>query len=199
VHFAGLIFCAAAVVCLLALAGRSGRPAVLLACAAYSATLVALFACSTLFHHGPIRSDRRRLRQVDHAAIFLTIAGTYTPFTVGLLHGIAAVAITATVWTGAVWAAAFKLMRPLPYPGFSSAGYLGVGALALVGLQPVLYAVDAASLLLIVLGLAIYASGALIRGWRRLRYRNTIWHLMVLAGAASHFFAILHGVILRPM
>jgi hemolysin III len=197
VHLVALMLCTAGIPLLLAMAGRSPNPAVFGACVAYALSLVALFACSTAFYHVPLRIERRRLRQLDHAAIFLLIAGTYTPFTAGLLRGVAAVAITALIWGGALVGALYKLSRPLPFPGFSTAGYLFVAATAFIGLGPVLLAVDAATALLIAGGLAIYGLGAVIRVRRQLRYRNTIWHSLVTAAAICHYAAILHGAVLR--
>jgi hemolysin III len=157
-----------------------------------------LFVCSTAFYHVPLRIERRRLRQFDHAAIYLVIAGTYTPFTATLLPGVFAVAITSLVWLPAVSGAIYKLARPLRFPGFSTVGYLFLAGTVLVGLIPVLRAIDPISLILIVAGLAIYALGALIRVRRSLPYRNTIWHTMVIVAAACHYAAILHGVVLAP-
>lgn len=181
---------------LLAVAGRSAGRATFVACAVYSATLVALFVCSTAFYHVKLPIERRRLRQLDHAAIFLLIAGTYTPFSVALLHGLWAVGVTAFVWSGAVAGAIYKLARPLTFPGFSRIGYLLIGGMTLAGLGPVLAAVDPVSLMLILAGLAIYVLGAMVRARRSLRYRNTIWHVMVVAAALCHYVAILHGVVL---
>lgn len=196
VHLAALILCVAGVPVLLDMAGRLPHRSVFFACSAYAVTLVALFACSTAFYHVPLHIERRRLRQFDHAAIFLMIAGTYTPFTV-MLPGMAAIAVTSLVWLGAVAGAIYKLSRPLQFPGFSRAGYVFIAGTVVVGLVPVLRQIEPASLILIVSGLAIYAVGAVIRGRRSLRYRNTIWHTMVIAAAACHYAAILHGVVLR--
>ncbi|HEU0215279.1 MAG TPA: hemolysin III family protein [Stellaceae bacterium] len=197
VHLAALVLCTGGIPLLLALAGRSPNPAVFGACLAYVLTLVVQFGCSTAFYHLPMRIERRRLRQLDHAAIFLLIAGTYTPFTATLPHGAEAVAVTGLIWFAAVAGAVYKLARPLPFPGFSTGGYLFVGATAVIGLGPVLEAADAVTALLIVGGLAIYALGATIRVRRQLRYRNTIWHSMVIGGALCHYAAVLHGVVLR--
>jgi hemolysin III len=196
VHLAALILCVGAVPVLLTMAGRSPSRVVLFACSAYAVTLVALFACSTAFYHVRLRIERRRLRQFDHAAIYLVIAGTYTPFTAALLDGGSAVAITSLVWLGAVSGAIYKLTRPLQFPGFSAAGYLFIAGTVVVGLVPVMRVIDPASLILILAGLAIYALGAVIRARRPVRYRNTIWHAMVIAAAACHYAAILHGVVL---
>jgi hemolysin III len=197
VHLAALVLCTGGIPLLLAMAGRSPKPGVFGACVVYAITLVALFACSAAFYHLPMRIARRRLRQLDHAAIFLLIAGTYTPFTATLLQGMEAIAVTGLIWFGAIAGAVYKLARPLPFPGFSTGGYLFVAATAFIGLGPVLQAVDAAAALLIVGGLAIYVLGAVIRIRRELRYRNTIWHSMVIGGALCHYVAILHGVVLR--
>jgi hemolysin III len=196
VHLAALILCTAGIPPLLSIAGHSASPAVFAACVAYAVTLVMLFACSAAFYHVPLRVERRRLRQLDHAAIFLLIAGTCTPFTAVLLHGLVAAVVTALVWSGALVGASYKLARPLPFPGFSTNGYLLLGGTVLVGLAPVLRAVDLISLILIVAGLAIIVLGAVLRLRRSLRYRNSIWHGMVIAGATSHYAAILHGVVL---
>lgn len=196
VHLAALILCTICIPLLLVMAGRTPSAAVFVACSVYAATLVTQFVCSTAFYHMPLRIERRRLRQFDHAAIYLLIAGTYTPFTATLLPQFSAVAITALVWLGALGGASHRLTRTGRFPGFSSAGYLFIGGTGLVGLVPVLRAVDPLSVILIVAGLAIYGVGALLRTQRQLRYRNTIWHAMVVAAAACHYAAILHGVVL---
>jgi hemolysin III len=196
VHLTALILCVIGIPVLLDMAGRAPNPVVFPACAIYAVTLVALFVCSTAFYHVPLRIERRRLRQFDHAAIHLLIAGTCTPFTTTLRPGALAVAITSLVWLGAVSGAIYKLRRPLGFPGFSTAGYLLIAGTVVVGLVPVSRAVGPATLILIVAGLAIYALGAVIRARRSVRYRNTIWHTMVIGGAACHYVAILHGVVL---
>lgn len=196
VHFTALLLCAIGVPVLLVAAGRSAGRATFVACTIYSMTLIALFVCSTAFYHVPLPIERRRLRQFDHAAIFLLIAGTYTPFSVALLSGPWAVGITALVWTVAIAGAVYKLARPLTFPGFSRTGYLLIGGTTIPGMAPVLEAVDPVALTLIVAGLVIYVIGATLRVRRSLRYRNTIWHVMVVAGALCHYVAILHGVVL---
>lgn len=196
VHLAALILCTGGVPLLLETAGRVPGRGVLATCAVYAITLVLLFVCSTAFYHVPLRIERRRLRQFDHAAVFLLIAGTYTPFTATLLHGVAAAAITGLIWAGALAGATYKLRRPLQFPGFSTTGYLFVAATVLIGMIPVLQAVGFLPRILIVVGLTIYAVGAVLRIRRTVRYRNTIWHMMVLAGAACHYAAILCGVVL---
>jgi hemolysin III len=195
VHLAALILCTAGIPLLLWTAGRLPGH-VFFACVVYAATLVTMFACSTALYHLPLRIERRRLRQFDHAAIFLLIAGTCTPFTTALLHGISAVAITVVVWLGALAGAAYKLVRPQQFPGFSTAGYMVVAWTVLIALIPVLPAIDPISLTLLVSGLVFYAGGAILRTRRSLPYRNTIWHSIVTTAATCHYAAIVHGVVL---
>jgi hemolysin III len=196
VHLAGLILCSAGVPVLLSMAGSTGKPGIFAACAVYAATLVAMLVCSTLYHHGPIRADRRILRRFDHAAIFLLIAGTYTPFTTCRLTGFAAIAMTASVWAGALAGAAVKLTRPFGRFGLSTAAYLGLGWIGVIGLRPILNAVDPRALILIAAGGLVYSLGVGVHRRRSLRFRNAIWHVSVVMAAACHFAAILYGVVL---
>jgi hemolysin III len=196
VHLAGLLLGGIGTAVLLGFAARSAQPGIFAASLIYSASLSAMLVCSTLYHHSPAWAYRRFLRRLDHAAIFLLIAGTYTPFTTCRLHGTAAVAMTAAVWAGALGGAAVKLFGPLRSRGFSTAGYLALGWIALIGLRPILDAVDPQSLILILAGGVIYSIGAGIHRWRSLRFHNAIWHGMVLAAATCHYAAILEGVVL---
>jgi hemolysin III len=196
VHLAGLILGGAGVPVLLSMAGGTGKPGIFAACAVYSATLVAMLVCSTLYHHGPIRADRQILRRLDHASIVLLIAGTYTPFTTCRLTGFAAVAMTAAVWGGALAGVAVKLTRPLGRFGLSTAAYLGLGWIVLIGLRPIVEAVVPLSLTLLAAGGLVYSLGVGIYGCRSLRFRTALWHALVVTAAACHFAAILHGVVL---
>jgi len=197
IHFAGLGVGATGLAVLLGIAARSATPAIFIASLIYSASLMAMLVCSTLYHHSPW-AYRKFPRRLDHAAIFLLIAGTYTPFTVCRLHGTAAFVMTATVWAGALGGVAAKLVGPLRSRGFSTAGYLALGWIALVGLRPILDAVDPLPLILILAGGVIYSIGAGIHRWRSLRFHNAIWHGMVVIAAECHFAAVLLGVVLAP-
>ena len=195
VHLTALVLCMIGVPFLLLAAGKTMAWSVFLACSVYATTLVWLFVCSASLYHLPLRIERRRLRQLDHAAIFLLVAGTCTPFTTALLHGAEALAVTGAVWAMALAGAFYKLTRPQSFPGFSTTGKLLLAGMVLVGVAPVLHAADARAVALIVAGLAIYLSGAILRR-RPQRYRNTVWHTLVIAGAACHYAAILSGIVL---
>ena len=128
--------------------------------------------------------------------IFLMIAGTYTPFTTCRLHGIWAIGMTATVWTGAVTGAVMKLISPRRVERVSIVAYLALGWTILVGMRPMLGSVDARTALLIGVGGLLYSVGVGFHLWRALPFQKAIWHSFVLVAASCHYAAILCGVVL---
>lgn len=196
IHLLGLWLGGAGALILLGIAATAGPPAVLVASAIYSTALLAMLGCSARYHLvvGPER--RAFWRRLDHAAIFLLIAGTYTPFTVCRLHGAWAAGMTAAVWAGALFGVAMKLAAPVRTSALSTTAYIALGWIMVIGFRPILAAVDPLSLILIAVGGAIYSAGAAIHHWRSLRFHNAIWHAMVLAAACCHFTAVLRGVVL---
>jgi hemolysin III len=155
-----------------------------------------MFGCSAAYHLGSNTPRKEFLRSLDHAAIFLMIAGTYTPFTTCRLHGVWAIGMTAAVWTGATTGAAMKLMCPRSLKRGSIVAYLALGWMILVGLRPMLALVDALTAILIGVGGLLYSVGVGFHLWRALRFHNAIWHSFVLVAASCHYAAILHGVVL---
>jgi hemolysin III len=179
-------------------AGVAERP-IFLASLVYSVCLLAMLGCSAAYNLASNASRRGFLRQLDHAAIFLMIAGTYTPFTTCRLHGVWAIGMTAAVWTGAITGAVMKLTRPRGFKRGSIVAYLALGWMILVGLRPMLSSVDALTAILIGVGGVLYSVGVGFHLWRALPFHNAIWHSFVLAGACFHYAAILDGVVLaRP-
>ncbi len=165
------------------------------AVAIYAACLVAMFAASMAYNLA--KPERRpALRRLDHAAIFLMIAGSYTPFTTLRLHGAWAWGMTIAVWTLALGAAAGKLLAPGLGKGFWVIVYLALGWVAVVAIEPLIAGVSLLALALLVAGGLIYSLGVIIYLNRRLRFRRAIWHGFVVAAAATHFAAILIGVVL---
>src|SRR5246500_5309076 len=165
----------------------------------YSVCLLTMLGCSAAYHLASTASRREFLRQLDHAAIFLMIAGTYTPFTTCRLHGIWASGMTVAVWTGAVIGAVMKLTCPRRIERVSTVAYLGLGWIILVGMRPLLSSVDVQTAVLIGIGGVLYSVGTGFHLWRALPFHNAIWHSFVLVAASCHYAAILHGVVLaRP-
>jgi hemolysin III len=195
VHVAGLTAGAIGGLALLGISLDVGRLGQTAAIAVYAACLMAMFACSAAYN---LASARRRplLRRFDHAAIFLMIAGSYTPFTTQRLHGAWAIGMTAGVWTLALVGAAGKLFLPGLGKRFWVGLYLALGWAVIVAIKPMLAAVSAAALILLAVGGIIYSAGVLVYVRKRLRFRRAIWHGFVVAAAATQYVAVLTGVVL---
>jgi len=175
--------------------GIAERP-IFLASLVYSICLLTMLGCSAAYNLAASASRRGFLRQLDHAAIFLMIAGTYTPFTTCRLHGVWAIGMTAAVWTGAITGAAIKLICPRGIKPGSIVAYLAPGWMILLGMRPMLASVDALTAILIGVGGVLYSIGVAFHLWRTLPFHNAIWHSFVLVAASCHYAAILHGVVL---
>jgi hemolysin III len=145
-----------------------------------------------------LASPRRRpmLRRLDHAAIFLMIAGSYTPFTTQRLTGAWAWGMTSGVWALALGAAAAKLFAPGFGRRFWVALYLALGWIAVIAIKPLLAGVSVLALVLLLVGGLVYSLGVIVYLKRDLPFRRAIWHGFVTAAAATHFAAILTGVVL---
>jgi hemolysin III len=179
-------------------AGFADRP-IFYASLVYSVCLVAMLGCSAAYNLAFHPSRRPFLRQLDRAAIFLMIAGTYTPFTTCRLHGVWAIGMTAGVWAGAIAGAVVKLTCPRDIKRVSIVAYLALGWIILAGVRPMLGSVDTRTALLIGVGGVLYTIGVGFHLWRALLFHNAIWHSFVLVAAGCHYAAILRGVVLaRP-
>jgi hemolysin III len=162
----------------------------------YSVCLLTMLASSAAYHLASDAPRREFLRKVDHGAIFLMIAGTYTPFTTCRLPGVWGIAMTAAVWTVAVTGAVFKLICRRGVERDSIVAYLALGWMIMVGVRPMLGSVDARTAILIGAGGVLYSIGVGFHLWRALPFHNAIWHSVVLVAASCHYAAILHGVVL---
>ena len=196
VHGLGVVFGLAACV-FLAIAVLPTHDALLwLAVGFYGTGLLAMLTCSALYNLcGPGRW-KGVFRRLDHAAIFVMIAGTYTPFTLISIGGAWGYGLLAFVWTVALGGVALKLGWPLRFDRLSVAAYLLLGWSIVVALDPLLGAVSAAGVALLGLGGLLYSLGVVFHLWQRLPYQNAIWHAFVLAAAACHFSAVLGEVAL---
>jgi hemolysin III len=196
VHRFGMLAGGLAAAALLAVTAAAGGQGTLWPVVAYSAGLMAMLSLSAAYHFHHASERGELLRRLDHAAIFVMIAGTYTPFTVGILNGATAAWSTGSMWAAALAGAAVKLVYPRRFEWVSIAFYLGLGWAAVVFMRPLLAAFDRTTLILIVLGGVIYSIGAGIHGCRRLPFHDAMWHALVLVAAGCHYAAILHGVVL---
>jgi hemolysin III len=158
----------------------------------FIATMLALYLASTLYHAWPQTRTKYALQLFDHCAIFFLIAGTYTPFALGPLHGIWGSTILGVVWAVAVFGVIMKAMRGTSrHRKLAMSLYLGMGWSALVILCPLILKVPAAALFWLVAGGVAYTAGLLFFVNERLRYSHFVWHLFVLAGTSCHFLAVL--------
>jgi hemolysin III len=198
VHLIGLGLAAAGGIALAVLAAIYGGLGAVVATAIYAVCLIAMLACSTIYNLTRPCAARPVLRRLDEAAIFLMIAGSYTPFTTQRFEGAWAIGFTLLVWTVALAGVATKLVAPRISDSFWSAVYALFGWLALIALKPMLETVHPVALGLLVLGGLIYTIGVFFFISPRLKFRRAIWHGFVVAGAGVHWAAVLVGVVLAP-
>lgn len=159
--------------------------------AIFGATLVMLYVASTLYHALPDSRAKRVFRVLDHSAIYLLIAGTYTPFALGALRGPWGWTLAGTVWTLAVLGIIAKATLGFRYPRLSASVYVGMGWLAIAAFRPLLAHIGAAGMIWLGAGGLCYTAGVIFFAWERLRYGHMVWHLFVAAGSVCHFFAVL--------
>ncbi|MEX0891929.1 MAG: hemolysin III family protein [Gemmatimonadota bacterium] len=158
--------------------------------AIYGTTLVLLYTASALYHAATRQSLKARLRVLDHASIYMLIAGSYTPFLLLRLWGPWGWILFGVVWALALGGVIYKLTLLDRYPRLSTALYLGMGWLALLAAPPLFQRLPTGTLLWLVAGGLVYSSGTLIYHLERVRYAHVIWHMFVLVGSACHYVAI---------
>jgi len=194
-HGLGLAGAAVAAPLLVAGAARRGDRWEVVGAAVFAATLLLMYLASTLYHACPAgrrAAAKQRLRTLDHSAIYLLIAGTYTPFLVGALRGPWGTGLLAAEWGLAVLGVAAKVRFGFRWRGLSTAVYLVMGWLAAVAAKPLLTAVGVPGFLWLLAGGLCYTAGvAFYATDRRLRYGHAVWHLFVAGGSACHVWAAL--------
>jgi hemolysin III len=157
----------------------------------FATTMVLLYLASMLFHALPPNRAKRVFQILDHSAIYLLIAGTYTPFTLGVLRGAWGWTLFGLVWGLAVVGTVFKTLGGIRYTTFSTWVYLAMGWLVLIAIEPVWTLVPKWGLFWLVAGGIAYTAGTVFFMAERIRYFHFVWHLFVVAGTACHFFAVL--------
>lgn len=196
IHWLGISAGAAGAIALLVVFTSGHGASGLIPIALYASCLMAMLTCSAAYNLAPPSARREWLRRFDHAAIFMMIAGTYTPFTVLRLGGTWSILLTAGVWSMALAGAAAKLAFPRRLEGATVAVYLVLGWIGVVAARPIFAALDVTTLILLAAGGLLYTMGTAFHLWRRLPFQNAIWHACVLAAASCHYAAVLHGVAL---
>ena len=173
--------------------GPAGAGAInIVAACVFSATMMVLYGISTLYHAWPAGRAKEWLARCDHAAIYLFIAGSYTPFVLGVLRGGWGWSMFGVVWTMAVLGFTAKLADRLRHPLWSTGLYVAMGWVAVVAAAPLVARMPGAGLAWLIAGGVSYTAGAVVFLFdSRLRYAHFVWHLFVLGGSACHFIAVL--------
>lgn len=159
--------------------------------AVFGASLVLLYTTSTLYHALARNRAKKVFRVIDHSAIFVLIAGTYTPFTLGLLRGAWGWSLFGVVWGLGAAGIALTASLGIRFPKASTAVYIAMGWLIVVAFKPLMAHLPPAGLAWLAAGGLSYTGGAVFYGWRRPRFQHAIWHLFVLAGSFCHVVAVL--------
>jgi hemolysin III len=156
---------------------------------------VLLYTASTLYHSITLPRAKQVLRVLDHSAIYLLIAGTYTPFCLVSLRGPWGWSLLVVVWGLALAGIASRAALARRLPALSVVVYLLMGWVVVIATKPLLLRLDAGGVALLVAGGVLYTAGLIFYGWRRLPYHHAVWHVFVLGGSVLHFFAVLRHVI----
>lgn len=190
-HGLGLIFGIVGLVLLLVQAGEAGADVTAIASySLYGASMILLFLASTLYHAIPHPPAKRWLKKMDHCAIYLLIAGTYTPF---LLVGLAsplAKGLMIVIWSMALLGVLFKLAFAHRFEALSLVTYLTMGWLSLVVIYQLAQRLPTGGMTLLAVGGLIYTVGVIFYACQRIPYNHAIWHGFVLGGSVCHFLAI---------
>lgn len=194
VHGLGAVLAVAGLGVLAVAASRHGTATTIVGCVVFGATLVLLYASSTLYHAVPHGRAKVALRALDHSAIFLLIAGTYTPFTLVSLRGPWGWSLFGVVWGLALAGIALRLALPRRPTALFVGLYVAMGWCVVVALRPLLAAITPGGIALLAAGGLAYSGGVAFYLWKRLPYHHAIWHAFVLAGSAFHYAAVLRYV-----
>jgi hemolysin III len=190
-HGIGLALSLAAIPVLAISADHSGDWIDVAAASVFAITMVLLYLTSTVYHAVPHPPTKRVLRVLDHSAIYVLIAGTYTPFAVGVLRGPIGWWLLGIIWVLAVAGVIKKVYIGARFPRLSSALYLAMGWLVVGVMRPLWLAMDAWGLFWLFAGGIAYSAGVYFHAKDHRPYWHLIWHLFVLTGTACHFIAVL--------
>jgi len=195
VHVIGVCFGLVAVTLLIVLASFYLSGAQIAAVVIYSAGLIAMLGISAAYNLLPVSRIKWWLRRLDHSAIYLLIAGTYTPFIMRMQMSLFPILLLAGVWLVAVAGIWLKITRPGRFDRLSILLYLAMGWSGILVYQSMVSSLSLLVLVLIAAGGLMYSFGVIFHVWDRLRFQNAIWHGFVLLGAACHYSAVLDLVL----
>lgn len=194
-HGIGILLSIAGLAILVAFASVNGDSWHIVTSSIYGATLVLLYSASTLYHGIPHSRAKKLLQQFDHAAIYLLIAGTYTPYLLVNLREDWGWWLFAVIWVVAIIGVVFEFCDCKPFQRISLWLYLSMGWMIVVAINPMLQNVSTGGLVLLLAGGLAYTAGAYFYVKEQIPYHHVIWHVFVLAGSILHYFSILFYVI----
>jgi hemolysin III len=193
-HGVGAAFALAGAVYLIVASAR-GSAWLIVSCSIYAATLFLIYLCSTLYHSLVRTRARHVFHVLDHSAIYLLIAGTYTPFMLVSMRGAAGWTLLAVVWTLAIAGVVFKSLALGRFPAASATVYLLMGWCVVFAIRPLLHAISWHGMMWLAAGGVAYTLGVVFFANDRLHFFHALWHVFVLAGSTAHYFAVLLYVI----
>lgn len=191
-HFFGLVLSLIGYIYLLMLSVKSENYLTIISSSVYGATLVLLYAASTYYHKAKIPAQKQTFKIIDHACIYLLIAGSYTPFTLGPLREYNGYHLMAIEWTIAIIGIALKIIAVDRLQIVSLFAYLGMGWLVVFSYETLMREISPESIFWLVAGGLSYTFGTVFYLWDRLPYNHGIWHLFVLGGSICHYICVLH-------
>ena len=199
IHGIGIVLSIAGLATLVAFAALHGNALAVVACAVFGTSLVLLYTASTLYHSISVVAAKPALRAFDHIAIYVLIAGTYTPFTLIALPGVWGWSLFGAVWALALAGSALELGLLKRYHKLAVLLYVGMGWIGMVAFEPLSKHLQSGGIALLLAGGLAYTLGVPFYLWRKLPYHHALWHLFVLAGSVLHFLAVLLYVIPGPV
>ncbi len=193
-HGIGVLLSIVGLIVLIVFAIHHGNMWNIVSFSVFGSTLIILYLASTLYHGIPNPSAKRFLKILDHSAIFLLIAGTYTPFLLGSLRGAWGWSLFGIIWGLAIAGIAFKFVFIHKYQKISVGIYVFMGWLVVIAFKQILTHVPSVSLTFMIAGGLSYTIGVIFYASRKLPYNHAIWHLFVLSGSIFHFFSVLYSL-----
>jgi hemolysin III len=191
-HALGLILGLGGAIAIIIITARSDRAANVLSIVIYVSALLTVLGVSAAYNMWPVSRAKWALRRFDHSAIYLLIAGTYTPFIAQMKVDLVSVALMVGIWLTAITGMTLKLVLPGRFERLGIALCLLLGWSGLVAYQPIVAVLPSVSIWLLVAGGALYSAGVIFHCWESLRFQNAIWHSFVLVAAACHYSAVLY-------
>lgn len=194
-HGIGALLSIVGLVALISSSSLNGDAWHIVSSSVYGATLIILYSISTLYHAVTHPQAKSVLQLLDHAAIYLLIAGTYTPFLLVNLRGVWGWSLFAVIWGMAITGIVFEFIQSPRFQKLSLWLYLCMGWIVLLAIKPMLDVVETGGMILLLLGGLSYSLGIIFFVREHMEYHHAIWHVFVLAGSVFHFFSVFFYVI----